>query len=491
LRTIARLLAVTALGALTSVGVAQDDSKPEPEPAGVAVLVLGKTQLLEGAGGYPAFCKKNDGKKRSALRSEIVARLKAIAAEEQPKLIEALGSPDVLGRLWVVNAVVVRMSKQEVEQARKLDLVKWIYPAGAVPPGPDGKGVAEVLAAAERGPFVTKGKEIPWNLDLLKVPKVWKELEITGEGALVVSFDAGLNYRHEDLRGGVWRNPGEVPNNGKDDDGNGRIDDLYGFDFTRNTAEVLATDKRQHGTLTSSVVIGDGTGGKVTGVAPRAKLMAVRAGGGPYLAGQAFQYALEQGGDVVSMSFSIPKLGNTRGLWRMLAEQATCAGLALVSGAGNFGRKAKVPVQVRIPEGIPCVICAGGVTKKLKIPAFTSKGPVEWAAVKFFEDHPLPKGLVKPDVSAFPGPGIALVALEDEGYLPDDNRRRGNSLSAPQVTGVIALMFSANPELTPWKVKAILEDTARDLKPRGKDTDSGAGLVDAYKAVKAALRLKK
>ena len=173
-----------------------------------------------------------------------------------------------------------------------------------------------------------------------------------------------------------------------------------------------------------------------------------------------------------------------------MAEQATCAGLVLISGAGNFPGQ-PLPVQIRIPEGIPCVICVGGVTKKFKFARFTSQGPVEWSKVKFYEDYPMPKGLIKPDVAAFPGPGTGLLKPGLSGYQPDNNRFRGNSLSAPHVAGVCALVLSANSELTPWRVKEILETTARDLGPKGKDTKFGAGLVNSQAAVRAAKNAKR
>ncbi|MFQ5845484.1 MAG: S8 family serine peptidase, partial [Planctomycetota bacterium] len=317
--------------------------------------------------------------------------------------------------------------------------------------------------------------------------EVWKELGVVGEGAVVAMFDAGVNYRHEDLTRNIWINTAEVPNNGKDDDGNGVVDDRYGFDFARMKAEVMPRGP-VHGTLTSSIVAGDGTGGTVTGVAPRARLMPLIGFGGPYVAGRVFQYALENGADVVNMSFSIPGLGHTRGLWRLMAEQATCAGLVLVSGSGNFQQSAKVPVQIRIPEGIPCVVCVGGVTPKLKLFRMSSCGPVEWGSVKFYRDHPLPKGLTKPDVCAFPGPKIGLIdPRADSGYLKDSNRVAGNSLSSPHVAGICALIVSAAPEITPWRIREILERTARDLPPRGKDPRPGAGLVNAYRAVREAV----
>ena len=109
-------------------------------------------------------------------------------------------------------------------------------------------------------------------------------------------------------------------------------------------------------------------------------------------------------------------------------------------------------------------------------------GPLDLEAVKSW----CSRGLVKPDVCAFPGPKIALVASGDSGYLPDNNRKRGNSLSAPHVAGACAMVLEAAPELPAWRVKEILEKTARDLLPRGKDVETGAGLLDVHAAVKAA-----
>ena len=447
------------------------------------VILLGKTQLLGDATAFDAFCKKNAKTKRSDLRRATIKQLKKIATAEQKKILNALGDPKGARSIWLINGIAVSLTQEQIAAAKKLDLVKWVYPAGRILPGRPAGKVAEVVEPKRGIKFTTKKKTIPWNIKLLKAPEAWRTGAL-GEGAVVAMFDAGMDYRHEDLRNNIWINRKETPNNGKDDDGNGLVDDIYGFDFLRMRCEVINPNVH-HGTWTSSIVAGDGTGGKITGVAPRARLMALIASGGPYNATRGFEYALEQGADLVSMSFSIPDLGNTRGLWRLMAEQATCAGLVLISGAGNFPRQ-PIPVQIRIPEGIPCVICVGGVTRKLKFARFTSQGPVEWSKVKFYEDHPMPKGLIKPDVVAFPGPAIALVKPGPAGYLPDNNPRSGNSLSAPHVAGVCALMLSVNPELTPWRVKEILESTAKDLGPRGKDARFGAGLVNAAAAVAAS-----
>ena len=83
-----------------------------------------------------------------------------------------------------------------------------------------------------------------------------------------------------------------------------------------------------------------------------------------------------------------------------------------------------------------------------------------------------------------------MLASADSGYVDPNTRLRGNSFSGPHGAGVAALMFSAAPTLPAWRVKEILEKTAHDLGPAGKDNDFGAGLIDAYAAVRMAREVK-
>lgn len=203
---------------------------------------------------------------------------------------------------------------------------------------------------------------------------------------------------------------------------------------------------------------------------------------------KALEYAIDHGADVANMSYSIPDLGNARGVWRLAADNATAAGLVLVSGAGNFRQSQPVPVQMRIPEGIPSVIGVGGVDSTLVRTSFSSGGPVTWGDVEFYRDHPAPDGLIKPDVAGFPGPGYTVLrSTPTGGYLPADAGLGGNSFSGPQAAGVAALILSVEPELQAWEVKAILESTARELPPAGKDNGTGWGLLDAGAAVRTVL----
>lgn len=449
----------------------------------IPVFLLLKTQLVFGPDALGDFAASHSGMGRSVLRAEVIRDLKEAATAEQAQLLELLGSPAGARSLWIANVIAVSLSPAQIRDITESDLVRYVYQGQTLPSFTSPGTVASVVTPARTSAFSVEGKTVPWNVEQIGARRVWEELGVTGEGAVVTMIDNGSNYLHPDLTNNVWTNTAETPNNGVDDDQNGLVDDYYGFDFANGGAEV-GLQGNGHGTYTSGIVLGDGTGGTLTGLAPRARLMITR-GGGTYGAARAFQYALEERGDVVTMSFSIPNLGNRRGLWRLMADNATAAGLVLVSGAGNFQQTATVPEQQRIPEGIPSVISAGGVDQNLQLVSFSSLGPVDWSGVKFYEDHP---ALIKPDVAGFPGAGYPVLLPEGPGYVDPNNSIRGNSFSGPHAAGVAALMLSANPELPAWEVSEIMQATARDLGPTGKDNQTGAGLMDAFAAVEEALR---
>ncbi len=441
------------------------------------VLVLGREQLLRFPDGFDAAVSEFAGRDRRTLRIETIERLRGIAAEEQSAWLRVTNGSG--HQFWIINALAGRYSQAQINQLSALPNVLHVYEIDDLPPEPTKGPISLVVPPIDRGPFSLDGKTVPWNVSRIGADRVWSELGVTGEGIVVAMFDSGVDYGHEELSPNVWTNPGEVPNNGLDDDENGFVDDLYGFNFGRMTPEVRASPSNPHGTTTSGIVAGSGVGGIQTGIAPRARIMALMASG---LASsiQVYEYAVANGADIINMSFSQPGLGDLRAVWRLMAEQATIAGLVSVSGAGNFRQTTRIPVQQRIPEGIPSVISVGGVDSMLTLAPFSSMGPVEWSGVRFYNDYP---SLTKPDVAAFPGPGYPVIHKDGSGYLDPNNFVRGNSFSGPHASGVAALMLSADPDLPAWEVKRLMEETATEIAPAGKDNRTGAGLINAFRAV--------
>jgi subtilisin family serine protease len=495
--------AFVALAAAAAPHRAADDAKIDPplqrvlRAGGTArVIILGRTQLFAPVGGLEAFASQHATDDRRVLRTQVMATLKRQASTEQARILAALKRERADRALWIVNALSMELNASEIAAASRLPEVLFVY-AGGERLAPVRAPEPIVLIPSEPVPaFTTQGKQVAWNVAHLNAPRVWAEYGNLGAGAVVAVFDNGANYAHTDLRHHLWRNAREVPNNGIDDDGNGYADDVYGYDFGSMQPNVRDTSSgRQHGTMTSGITTGDGTGGTITGVAPRARLMLLKMTGGnvdgagsrPLAAALAYQYALENGADILSMSFSLPGLGNLRGFWRMMSDHAVAAGLVLVGGAGNFRQNQPIPVQHQSPKDVPSVISVGGIDTTNTLVSFSSMGPAEWGTVALYGDYPMPAGLIKPDMVAYPGEGYPVLGIGDSGYInTNEVRIRGNSFSGPQVAGIAALMLTAKPAMPVWTLRRLLEETAHDLGAPGKDNMFGYGLVDAYAAVTRA-----
>ena len=261
-----------------------------------------------------------------------------------------------------------------------------------------------------------------------------------------------------------------------------------------------------HGSSWAGIIAGRTSpkSGWHTGIAPQAELMLIK---GSFDL-RALEYLLLNGADVVSMSFMIVgrELGHLRGLYRNAFEHLSAAGVLSVGGAGNYGPKSRRAMpggkQIGLPKDIPCVIAMAGVAKDRSPVPFSSHGPCYWDKIAFFSDYPKDKPLPKPDLTAFPtgypvwtyppnrltkARGWKEISAEEGASLVVGPA--GNSFSGPHGVGVAALVLSANPELNPWEVKKLLEETATDLGDKGRDTHYGAGLIDALAAVRAAKKV--
>lgn len=448
-----------------------------------------------------------DGVTPSKRRKSVIAALKRQSRKAQTDAWEILDDPDLPGTLlyadmlYISNSITFAADREVIMAMvadKSADEAILFYDKDY-----------ELLGDAVRGPaepVKTARTDTVWSVQYIHADDVWNELGITGAGVLIGHIDTGVAFGHPDLRDRVSINSGEVPDNGIDDDENGFIDDDRGWDFgDRDNSSEDDAVIAGHGTHTAGTVVGDGTGGIQTGVAPGAMLLPVKIFTSEGMSSLsriwfAQQYCIEMGCRVITMSLGIkgdipePYLRNDR--YNALGMRA--AGVMLFNSAGNEHAEFDPPIELGMTARIPApwselpvpysstggvvTVGATGLRSDDPYPA-GSQGPAGWGQIDPWYDWPyLPgQGLIKPDVSA-PGVGIQSTLPSN---MYSGETWSGTSMSCPHAAGVAALMLEMNPTLSPAGIDSLLEQTARDLGAVGKDVVFGAGIIDAYAAVSA------
>lgn len=284
---------------------------------------------------------------------------------------------------------------------------------------------------------------------------------------IVAILDSGIDINHEDLKANIWQNTQEANGQpGIDDDGNGYIDDINGWDFTdapsipgfgdSTERDNDPKDETSHGTNISGVIAAVANNNLgVVGIAPNAKIMPLRAGASLLAGGSFLQeddlaagivYAIENGAHIINMSWGGPE--NAQVIQDALTY-ATNQGLVLVASAGNSGTP-----ELSYPAANNNTIAVGATDRSNVLANFSSTG----AAI---------------DIVA-PGLNVLTTQLNNTYTV-----RSGTSLAAPQVSGLAALILSRNPTLNPQQIRSLLRTSAKDLGTPGFDNSFGAGLIDA------------
>ncbi len=289
----------------------------------------------------------------------------------------------------------------------------------------------------------------------------------TGNSEIVIAVvDTGVDYAHRDLQGNIWINSGEIPGNHADDDGNGYIDDIYGYDFLNNDSD--PNDDHGHGTHCSGIIAAGGNNGlDITGVCWNAKIMALKflddKGEGFSSDGViALYYAAKNGADVISNSWSSPFSSDAM---EEVIEYVHSLGVIMVAAAGN-----KNHALPHYPAFYEHVIAVAATDSDDKRAPFSNYGM--WV-----------------DIAA---PGVDVLSLRagltSMGTIYDDYTTvaSGTSMACPHVAAVIALIISNHPNTSTHVITERLFRTTDDISSQNPGFDSmlGAGRVNAYKAVR-------
>lgn len=299
-----------------------------------------------------------------------------------------------------------------------------------------------------------------WHYRNLHVPEAW-DLEKGRSSVVVAVIDTGVRVDHEDLAANIWRNPGEIPGNGVDDDHNGYIDDVNGYDFAYGDGD--PNDVHGHGTACAGLVaaVQDNALG-VTGVAPRCRVMALKAAtdaGYFYDSANigAYLYAANMGAKVLSMSFYSDQVSAAE---RDALNYAWAHGVLPVAAAGNDST-----VYSFYPGAYENVLAVAATIQNDNKASFSDHGA--WV-----------------DVAA---PGVSLRSTSRSGgYTVGFG---GTSGACPQVAGIAALLFSAKPGATPNEVRVAIEDSATLLNQPPYGEFSNYGLANARLALERLLGL--
>ena len=308
----------------------------------------------------------------------------------------------------------------------------------------------------------------------------WRLVPGDAAPVLVAVIDSGCDIAHPDLAGAVWTNEGEIPGNFKDDDGNGYVDDVHGWDFIRDYHDV--TDLNGHGTVTAGIIAARRNNGiGISGVNPHALIMPVRAtdyagNGGSIELTKAIIYAVDNGARVINVSIGGEK--RSKALQAALGH-ARRQGVVVVTAAGNSA----VDTHEFSPAGLDHVITVSGTDTDDRRTDFSNWGQsIDMAAPAV---DVLSLRARSTDILVLSGPedyrpGSAVVGKDRRYY-----RVSGTSFSAPLVTGVASLILARNPELTPDQVTRMLLNSCRDIENPGWDQYTGYGLLDAAAAMQA------
>ncbi|MDN3665220.1 S8 family serine peptidase [Algibacter miyuki] len=469
------------------------DSTYNPKENLQTVVVWFEDQYLEAG---DSFLKKTEtfhGRKRGEVRTEVMLALKTLSNTSFSKIksnLNALESANQVSGIkqhWIINGFTCTVTTEGLKTIKTLEGVDKIFVKRTRSTSKRKDMGPEFIANKPASRFAVKTvASYPWNIEKIRAPEVWTEFGITGKGTLNIVHDSGFKLDVPALAETIYTNDGEIPGNGLDDDNNGFIDDYHGYNFDSGLANLNEPSIKRgtniHGNMCAALISGtfETNTKQAVGIAPESQWAPII---GSSNIEQAVEWAIEQGADTYSMSFSQPNLGEFRTHWRKVLEQGTLCGVVFISGAGNFAsgsKAAPVPVQMRNPEDIPnAVLGVAGVGEDGKRPVFSSQGPVEWNTDYYKE------GTVnKPDFATF---NANVPCIDPEGNLT--NIANGNSFSSPHMAGIVSLMFSANPDLLPWEIKEILLKTAEDIGDKGFDYQSGNGFVNAYDAVKAVMEL--
>ena len=296
----------------------------------------------------------------------------------------------------------------------------------------------------------------------IDAPEAW-DIHTGSSKVIVAVVDSGVDYRHRELQGNIWVNQTEL--NGAadvDDDDNGYIDDIFGYDFINNDGDPI--DDLGHGTHCSGIIAAEGNNGfDIAGVCWDAKIMSLKfldaeGEGNTSDAAVAFYYAVENDADVISSSWGGDDYSETL---EKAIDYAHSQGVIMVAAAGNDNSD-----SAHYPAYYEHMIAVAATNSNDAKASFSNYG--DWV-----------------DIAA---PGVDILSLRAAGtsrgtpYDSNTTVASGTSMACPHVAGACALLLSFNATLTSDEVNDVLMETGDPISPGICVSDGRLNLFNAMLA---------
>ncbi|HEX8235861.1 MAG TPA: S8 family serine peptidase [Abditibacteriaceae bacterium] len=300
-----------------------------------------------------------------------------------------------------------------------------------------------------------------YALNKIKAPTAWDST--TGDSGVVVAvIDTGVDYTHPDLSANMWRNPGEIAGNSKDDDNNGYIDDVYGIDAENGDTDPLDDD--DHGTHCAGVIgAASNNGVGISGINWSVRIMALKFlgpdGGSTAGAIKCFEYVTmmkRRGTNIRVTSNSWGGAGYSAAL-KTAMDAAGNAGVIHMTASGNDGFNTDSEASYPSNFNSPSVVSVAASDAQDNRPSWSNYGRTSV------------------DLAA---PGNDILSTVRGGYA----FYSGTSMATPQVSGAAALLAAYQPSLTVEQLKATLMNTV-DVLPQWTGNVVSNGRLNLARAI--------
>lgn len=304
------------------------------------------------------------------------------------------------------------------------------------------------------------------GIDINIVP-AWKKYDAkSGKRQVIVALiDTGVDITHPELSGSIWTNTGEIPGDGIDNDGNGYIDDVYGWNFYDNNAQVFTGVDDNHGTHSAGTIAAARNGVGTVGICDPAyvKIMVIKTLGTSSGVGtvsnvvKAIRYAQANGASICNLSFGTMKYSEE--LYQAIKD----SGMLFIVAAGNgdaSGNGYSIDEQPMYPA------------------SFELDNIISVANLRFDGqlDRASNYGVRSVDLAAPGNYILSTITGNDYAYMS------GTSMAAPMVTGTAAMLYSCDASLSLMDVRNRILQSARPIESLSGKVATG-GMLDAGAAM--------